>query len=75
MSKPDMIGGIFMLINDIWFELRDGRKALLTSPEEKYVDSTLDFLAYRLGKLILLRDILRNLMSSQGKEKRNFSIK
>lgn len=39
-----------MLINDIWFELRDGRKALLTSPEEKYVDSTLDFLRISAGE-------------------------
>mgnify|MGYP003312954468 CR=1 FL=1 len=33
-----------MIINDIYFELKDGRKALLRSPKEEDAESTLEYL-------------------------------
>ena len=33
-----------MVINDIWFDLKDGRKALLRSPKEEDAESTLEYL-------------------------------
>lgn len=39
-----------MMIEDIWFELKDGRKALLRSPKEEDVESTLEYLAVSAGE-------------------------
>lgn len=39
-----------MVIEDIWFELKDGRKALLRSPKEEDVQSTLDYLRVSSGE-------------------------
>ena len=33
-----------MIIEDVWFELKDGRKALLRSPKEEDIESTLEYL-------------------------------
>ncbi len=33
-----------MIIKDVWFELKDGRKALLRSPKEEDAESTLEYL-------------------------------
>lgn len=34
-----------MTIDDIWFDLKDGRRALLRSPREEDIESTLEYLA------------------------------
>lgn len=39
-----------MIIKDIWFELKDGRKALLRSPKEEDVESTLEYLVVSAGE-------------------------
>lgn len=39
-----------MLINDIWFDLKDGRKALLRSPQEEDVAGMLDYLYVSAGE-------------------------
>ena len=39
-----------MIINDIYFELKDGRKALLRSPKEEDVDGTLEYLRISAGE-------------------------
>ncbi len=39
-----------MVINDVWFELKDGRKALLRSPKEEDVESTLEYLRVSAGE-------------------------
>lgn len=39
-----------MIINDVWFELKDGRKALLRSPKEEDVESTLEYLKVSAGE-------------------------
>lgn len=39
-----------MIIKDIWFELNDGRKALLRSPKEEDVESTLEYLVVSAGE-------------------------
>jgi RimJ/RimL family protein N-acetyltransferase len=40
----------FMIINDIYFDLKDGRKALLRSPKEEDVDGTLEYLRISAGE-------------------------
>ena len=39
-----------MLINDIWFDLKDGRKALLRSPKEEDVAGMLEYLFISAGE-------------------------
>ena len=39
-----------MVIEDIWFELKDGRKALLRSPKEEDIESTLEYLFVSAGE-------------------------
>lgn len=39
-----------MLIEDVWFELKDGRKALLCSPGEEYIEGTLEYLVVSAGE-------------------------
>jgi len=39
-----------MVINDIWFELKDGRKALLRSPLEEDAERTLEYLRISAGE-------------------------
>lgn len=39
-----------MLINDIWFDLKDGRKALLRSPKEEDVAGMLEYLYVSAGE-------------------------
>lgn len=39
-----------MTIDDVWFELKDGRKALLRSPKEEDVESTLEYLVTSAGE-------------------------
>ena len=39
-----------MIINDIYFDLKDGRKALLRSPKEEDVDGTLEYLRISAGE-------------------------
>ncbi len=39
-----------MLIEDVWFELKDGRKALLRSPKEEDIESTLEYLVISAGE-------------------------
>lgn len=39
-----------MIIEDVWFELKDGRKALLRSPKEEDIESTLEYLAVSAGE-------------------------
>ena len=39
-----------MVIKDIWFELKDGRKALLRSPLEEDAESTLEYLKISAGE-------------------------
>ena len=39
-----------MIIEDIWFELKDGRKALLRSPREEDVESALEYLIVSAGE-------------------------
>ncbi len=39
-----------MVINDIWFDLKDGRKALLRSPKEEDAESTLEYLRISAGE-------------------------
>lgn len=39
-----------MIIENIWFELKDGRKALLRSPKEEDIESTLEYLAVSAGE-------------------------
>ena len=38
-----------MIIEDVWFELKDGRKALLRSPKEEDIESTLVYLPHSSG--------------------------
>ena len=48
-SRPDEPAGFMkrrkrnMIIDNVWFELKDGRKALLRSPKEEDVESTLEY--------------------------------
>lgn len=39
-----------MLINDIWFDLKDGRKALLRSPKEEDIAGALEYLYVSAGE-------------------------
>lgn len=39
-----------MLINDIWFSLKDGRKALLRSPKEEDIEGVLEYLTVSAGE-------------------------
>ena len=39
-----------MIINDIYFDLKDGRKALLRSPKEEDIDGTLEYLRISAGE-------------------------
>lgn len=39
-----------MLINEIWFDLKDGRKALLRSPREEDIPGMLEYLAVSAGE-------------------------
>ncbi len=39
-----------MVINDVWFELKDGRKALLRSPKEEDIETTLEYLVVSSGE-------------------------
>ena len=39
-----------MTINDIWFDLKDGRRALLRSPTDEDIDGTLDYLYKSAGE-------------------------
>jgi len=39
-----------MTIDDVWFELKDGRKALLRSPKEEDIESTLEYLVTSAGE-------------------------
>ena len=39
-----------MIINDVWFDLKDGRKALLCSPKEEDAESTLEYLRISAGE-------------------------
>ena len=39
-----------MVINDIWFDLKDGRKALLRSPKEEDAKGTLEYLRISAGE-------------------------
>jgi len=39
-----------MVINDIWFDLKDGRKALLCSPKEEDAEGTLEYLRISAGE-------------------------
>lgn len=39
-----------MLINDIWFDLKDGRKALLRSPKDEDIADTLEYLFLSAGE-------------------------
>ncbi len=39
-----------MVIQDIWFDLKDGRKALLRSPKEEDVPGTLEYLVQSAGE-------------------------
>ena len=39
-----------MIIEEVWFELKDGRNALLRSPREEDVESTLEYLVMSAGE-------------------------
>ena len=39
-----------MVLQDIWFELKDGRKALLRSPREEDIPGTLEYLVQSAGE-------------------------
>lgn len=39
-----------MIINDIWFDLKDGRRALLRSPKEEDIEGVLDYLLVSAGE-------------------------
>ena len=39
-----------MVVQDIWFDLKDGRKALLRSPKEEDVPGTLEYLVQSAGE-------------------------
>ncbi|MBQ9301109.1 MAG: GNAT family N-acetyltransferase [Clostridia bacterium] len=39
-----------MIIEDIWFDLKDGRRALLRSPREEDIPGTLDYLVRSAGE-------------------------
>lgn len=39
-----------MIINEIWFHLKDGRKALLRSPREEDIEGVLDYLIVSAGE-------------------------
>lgn len=39
-----------MIINDIYFDLKDGRKAMLRSPKEEDIDGTLEYLRISAGE-------------------------
>lgn len=39
-----------MIIEDIWFDMRDGRKALIRSPREEDVQGMLDYLVISAGE-------------------------
>lgn len=39
-----------LIIESIWFELKDGRKALLRSPKEEDIESTLEYLTISSGE-------------------------
>lgn len=55
-SRPDEPAGFMkrrkrnMIIDNVWFELKDGRKALLRSPKEEDVESTLEYLIASAGE-------------------------
>ncbi len=39
-----------MVIKDVWFRLKDGREALLRSPKEEDIESTLEYLMVSAGE-------------------------
>lgn len=39
-----------MVINDVWFDLKDGRKALIRSPKEEDIQGILDYLYISAGE-------------------------
>lgn len=39
-----------MVIENVWFELKDGRRALLRSPKEEDIESTLEYLSVSAGE-------------------------
>lgn len=42
--------GSIMVIKDVWFRLKDGREALLRSPKEEDIESTLEYLMVSAGE-------------------------
>ncbi|MGN0506927.1 MAG: GNAT family N-acetyltransferase, partial [Lachnospiraceae bacterium] len=43
-------GGKSMLVNDIWFNLKDGRKAVLRSPKDEDIEGMLEYLYVSAGE-------------------------
>lgn len=59
-----------MIIDDVRFELKDGREAILRSPKEEDVESTLEYLVTSAGELIIFCVIRRSVENIQQKEKK-----
>ena len=39
-----------MVVNEIWFDMKDGRKALIRSPREEDIPGMLDYLLLSAGE-------------------------
>lgn len=49
-----------MVVNEIWFDMKDGRKALIRSPREEDIPGMLDYLLLSAAKPSLFCDIRKN---------------
>lgn len=49
-----------MVVNEIWFDMKDGRKALIRSPREEDIPGMLDYLLLSAGETEFIRDIRKN---------------
>lgn len=59
-----------MIIDDVRFELKDGREAILRSPKEEDVESTLEYLVTSAGETDYILRYPEGVENIQQKEKK-----
>lgn len=64
-----------MIINDIWFDLKDGRRALLCSPKEEHAESTLEYLKISAAETEFILRYPEECGSILWRARRSFSSK
>lgn len=61
-----------MIIDDVRFELKDGREAILRSPKEEDVESTLEYLVTSAGETdYILRYPIRRVWKIYSRRRKN----